>query len=143
MRTRSLLIAMVLLCTTSTFAQDTLPDPSPVVVTTFHVAITGTPIGFNIDSLIKIYVDLGIRPNTMIKNFRILRHWWGADNSKVLFVYEIDKFENIPKAEDKTTELINASMKNKTDQDLFWKRWRQLFNRHEDSIMADVGKPKM
>lgn len=145
MKQTPLFIAVALACTTPAFAQNPQPepDPSPVVVTTFYVELRGEPIGFNVDSMINLYIDKGVRPNTMIRNFRILRHWWGSDNSKVMFIYEIDKFENIIKAEGKTEELINASMKNKADQDLFWKRWGKLFNRHEDSIMTDVGKPKM
>ncbi len=79
----------------------------------------------------------------MIKNFRILRHVWGSDSYKTIFIYEIDSMANLEKSGDKTDELINASFKDKKDQTNFWRLWGRLFDRHDDTIMADFVKPKM
>lgn len=131
----------------SSATAQTQPEPNPVIITTFQ--FSDPPPGdtsfknIKVDSLIDYYIDKGVRPNALIKNFRILRHWWGDDSYKVQAIYEIDKFENINKAEDKTDELINASFKNEADKNKFWRLWGKLFNRHEDNIMSDWGKPKM
>jgi hypothetical protein len=73
----------------------------------------------------------------------MLVHYWGADSYKVIFLYEVDKWEDINKSETKTDDLIAASFKNEADKKLFLKRLGRLFNRHEDSIMTDWVKPKM
>lgn len=99
--------------------------------------------GVNRDSLIMYYVDKGIRPNNIVKNFRILFHYWGDDSYKILFIYEIDGLGNMNKAGDKTEELINASFKTEVERNLFWRRWNRIFSRHEDNIMSDGVKPKM
>lgn len=138
------MLAIMLALSTAVHAQSK-PEPSPVIVTTFYIDFQSmmADTTFNVDSLLTYYIDKGVKPNPMIKNFRILAHWWGADNSKVLVIYELDKLENLNKAQDKTDDLINATFKSKDDQKLFWKRWGKIFNRHEDSIMTDVVKGKM
>ncbi len=130
------------------FAQQTAPpDPNPVVVTTWIFSgpqFGDTTLrGVNRDSLIMYYVDKGIRPNNIVKNFRILFHYWGDDSYKILFIYEIDGLGNMNKAGDKTEELINASFKTEAERNLFWRRWNRIFSRHEDNIMSDGVKPKM
>ena len=98
---------------------------------------------FNYDSLISWYVDKGIRPNHLIKNFRVLNHYWGDDSRKTIFIYEVDGFANINKSEAKTPELIDASFKNETEKKLFWRRWSLIFDHHTDTIMLDGAKPKL
>ena len=121
-------------------------NPSPVVVTTwiFEMLPPGDTLfkNYSFDSLMNYYVDKGIRPNPMIKNFRVLRHWWGDDSFKLLFIYEMADMNSMDKAEDKTAELIDASFKNEAEKKLFWQRFGRIFNRHEDSIMQDWVKPK-
>ncbi len=148
MRKIVLVAFFVTLCCISTNAQtQPAPNPSPVVVTTwiFEMLTPGDTLFKNIsfDSVINYYVDKGVRPNPMIKNFRVLRHWWGDDSFKLLFIYEMTDLNSMDKAEQKTVELIDASFKNAADKDLFWRRFGRLFNRHEDSIMQDWVKPKI
>lgn len=144
-----LFVAAFLFCMqASTFVQaQEAKEPNPVIVTTwmFTPPENGdtTLKGVNVDSLVMYYIDKGVRPNELIKNFRILTHYWGDDNFKILFIYEIEGFGNIPKASNKISELIDASFKKEADKNLFWKRWDRIFNRHEDSIMANWGTPKM
>ena len=148
MRKLIFIFAAILFLNLSGFTQANVqPDLIPVIVSNFYF----TPFApgdtsfrhFPIDSVINYYVDKGIRTNSMIKNFRLLRHWWGSDSYKTIFIYELDKLENVQKASDKATELINASFKNEKDRSTFWDLWGKLFNRHDDSIMADWIKPKM
>ncbi len=148
MKKQIFIFTTVLFFNLSGFTQDT-PQPvsAPVIVSNFY--FTPLPPGdtsfkhFTVDSVINYYVDKGVRPNAMIKNFRILRHVWGSDSYKTIFIYEIDKMENLDKAGEKSDELINASLKDKKDRDKFWRLWGRLFDRHDDTIMADFVKPKM
>lgn len=94
------------------------------------------------DSLLAYFMNIGVRPNPMIKNMRILTHVYGMDSYKTILIYEVDKFSNIEKADYKTWELINQSFKNTGEANLFWKRWVRIFDRHEDTIMRDWIKPK-
>lgn len=94
------------------------------------------------DSLLAYFMNVGVYPNPMIKNMRILTHVYGIDSYKAILIYEVDKFSNIEKADHKMWELIMNSFKNSADADLFWKRWARLFDRHEDTIMRDWVKPK-
>jgi hypothetical protein len=118
------------------------PEPSPIIITTFTVPFMSLDTTFRVDSLLKYYIEKGIKPNPMYKNFRALMHWWGSDNAKVVVIYEIDKFENINKAGDKVEELINASFKTDAEKKLFWKRFGSVFNRHEDTIYSEPVKGK-
>jgi len=124
-------------------AQDSTREQNPVIITTIYLPPMNEDPGFRVDSLFMYYVEKGIKPNPMFKSFRTLVHWWGDDNSKVLLIYEIDKFENINKAEEKTNELINASFKSDDEKKLFWQRYNKYFDHHEDNIMRDFGTPKM
>jgi hypothetical protein len=141
----SAILAMSLLTCLS--AQDSTETHNPVIVTTFQWAPPAfgdtTFKNLNVDSIVKIYVDRGVRPNSMIKNFRILRHAWGADSYKVIFIYEIDKMENLDKAQEKSDDLVNKGFKTEAEKKKFWSLWGKLFDRHEDSIMTDFVKPKM
>ena len=148
MRKLIFIFATVVFLNSSAFTQDTVrPAPTPVIVTNFYF----TPLApgdtsfkvFPVDSVVNYYVNKGIRTNPMIKNFRILRHWWGSDSYKTIIIYELDKIENLDKAGDKTNELIDSTFKNEKDKNTFWGLWNKLFDRHDDTIMTDMVKPKM
>jgi hypothetical protein len=147
MKKSYLIILCFLLPTSHLIAQEKpQQEPNPVIITTYEYDPLPpgdtTFKGVNLDSLVMYYMDKGILPNNMILNHRILVHAWGADSYKIIFIYEIEKFENINKAAAKTTELIDASFKNEADKKKFWKLWGLLFDRHDDSIMTDWGKSK-
>ena len=143
----SIIIALFCMSLFGNAQTQPLTEPNAVIMTTYEyepLPMGDTTFkGVNLDSLVAYYIDKGILPNAMVLNHRILLHSWGADSRKIVFIYEIDKFENINKASEKTTDLINASFKNEADKEKFWKRWNLLFDRHDDSIMMDWGKPKM
>jgi hypothetical protein len=143
MRKQLFIAAILFTCIISNKMQAQTAAYSPVVITTFELPFVSGGMGFKLDSLVMYYVDKGIRPNEMIKNFRILRHAWGSNSSQVMFIYEIDKMENLDKAETKVEELVNASFKTKEEKELFWKRFGMAFNKHEDNIMSDFVKPKL
>ena len=148
MRKPIFIFTAVLFLHSTGFTQDK-PQPvlTPVIVINFY--FTPLPPGdtsfkhFTVDSVLNYYVDKGVRTNPMIKNFRLLRHWWGSDSYKTIFIYELDKMENLDKAGDKSSELIDASFKDEKDKNTFWRLWNKLFDRHDDTIMADWVKPKM
>ena len=94
-----------------------------------------------IDSLLSYYIEHGIKPNPMIKQYRILQHYIGMDSYKVVMFYHLDKFSNINSQEMKTVELLYHSFKNKEERSKFWKCFYLLFDRHEDNIMIDWTKP--
>lgn len=143
---KKIYVAVVLCISSLELTAQTQPEPNPVIVTTYtYERLPAGDTSFknvNVDSLVAFYVDKGIRPNSMILNHRILNHSWGADSYQVIFIYEVNGWANINKSQEKTDELISASFKNEAEKNKFWRRWGLLFNRHEDSIMADWGKPK-
>ena len=118
-------------------------EPNPVIVTRFQITLPDDARRSEFDSLVNIYVDKGIRPNAMIKNYRLLRHWWGSNNMEVVMIYEVDSWNNINKAMEEADKLINAAITDKAAQDKYWTRFGKYLNKHSDEIMADVGKPKM
>jgi len=144
---KSILAALIIGAYSFASAQTKTPEQSTVILTTYE----WTPLDFadttfrgvNFDSVLNYYVDKGVRPNPMVKNFRILRHRWGANSFKTIFLYEVDKMENLDKQDEKTNELIDASFKNETEKNKFWRVFGRAFNKHEDTIMSDWIKPKM
>ena len=123
-----------------------LTDDPVVIMATFTQRDPGPADSvfknYSADSLLAYFMNVGVYPNPMIKNMRILTHVYGMDSYKTILIYEVDKFSNIEKADHKMWELIMNSFKNPADADLFWKRWVRLFDRHEDTIMRDWVTPK-
>jgi hypothetical protein len=142
-----LLFAAAMLCsllTTKLSAQMTPEkEPNPVIVTRFQITLPDDARRSEFDSLVNIYVDKGIRPNAMIKNYRLLRHWWGSNNMEVVMIYEVDSWNNINKAMEEADKLIDAAITDKAAREKYWTRFGKYLNKHSDEIMADIGKPKM
>ena len=139
-------IIMIVLCSLAS-AQET-KKANPVIMVTWQYEKPNLQKddtcfkNFDFEQFINWYMDHGIRPNPLIKNFRMLSHAWGEDSRKTIFIYEVDGFANIENAEEKTASLLDASFKNDTEKNLFWRRLNLLFDRHSDNILNDVVKPK-
>lgn len=125
-------------------------ESNPVVITTWkYIAPQLQPSDttfkhFNYDTMLAYYMDKGVRPNNLIKNFRVLGHAWGSGSNTINFVYEIvGGYTNLNKADEKTAELINASFKTEADKNLFWRRFNLVFDLHDDNILTEMVKPKM
>lgn len=147
---KNTLTALLLILNLTVLAQgDSQQGQNPVILVTWQYERPNLQKddtcfkNFDYIQFINWYVDKGIRPNQLIKNFRVLNHAWGEDSYKVFFIYEVDGFANIEKVDETITNLLNNSFKTETEKNLFWRRYNLIFDRHSDNILYDSVKPKM
>lgn len=123
-------------------SQDSLAPKTVVMVVEYDLpertVMDSLLYNFSVDSLLNIYVTRGIVPNRYVLNHRILYHIYGANSHRVMFIYEVDGYHNIFRAEEETVSLINAFYSDKAQRKRFWNVFNRLFDRHDDRVMAEL-----
>ncbi|MGN6400574.1 MAG: hypothetical protein ACTHMD_08980 [Flavisolibacter sp.] len=87
----------------------------------------------NLDSLLKVYKQHVLDPNSYFASSKIIRHWWGHDSREVTIITELKNLDDLEKAFEKQNELLKqytSSSKN------FAHLWAQAFSpeHHSDEI---------
>ncbi|MDO8548655.1 MAG: hypothetical protein Q7S39_00695 [Ignavibacteria bacterium] len=92
-----------------------------------------------LDSLIKVYTDKVIKKNEYILSYKIIVHWYGHDNRDFIAITEAKNWEDIPKVDERNTELFNEAWKTPKEREAYNKARNKYFTGiHSDEIYHEV-----
>ncbi len=110
-----------------------------VVVTTLEMAFPANGTMADFDSLNQLYTDKVIKPNNLILNQKILRHWWGHNNRDMVVMYEVKSWDDIIKANEQMNELFEKAWTTKEARKKFNDAYNKYFTgKHSDEIYQEV-----
>jgi hypothetical protein len=134
------MLAFTILFTTKSFGQETTKEefkPVFITITTGHWS--NDP---NVDTsdwlkTEKEYFDKVTKKNDLIIGSGYYTHYFTPDNSEVLFVSVYKNWDDIEKANDITSKLIEEGWPNKEERDAFFKKQGSYYSpMHSDEIYA-------
>lgn len=138
----SAVLAAVLCCVVAntSYAQQPQQGVGNVfVVTTVERAFPENGTRAELDSLTQLYTDKVIKKNDLIISHRILRHWWGHDNTQVVIMYEVKNWEDVDKANTLNDELFQKAFPTKEERDRYNKANNKYFTgKHSDEIYSEM-----
>ncbi|MEK9135566.1 MAG: hypothetical protein AAB393_00460 [Bacteroidota bacterium] len=130
------LVCCLCFCTASAQQQD---QGNVFVVTTVERAFPEGGTRAELDSLTQLFTDRVIKKNELILSHRILRHWWGHDNTQVLIMYEVKDWADVDKANTRNDELFQKAFPTKEERDRYNKANGKYFSgKHADEIYSEV-----
>lgn len=126
----------------SLFAQE---RPAYLTVTTIHWNMDHE--GFSMDewkAVEKEYFDKVTMKNEYIVSATVLMHYYTADNSELKVVTGYSSWENIQKAQQRSSELEAAAWPDEAARKAFMKKQSAYYSTmHSDEIYTTVGQAKM
>lgn len=138
MKTKMNLLIVFLLCAAFVHAQDSEPPARPMVMQTMYLNTGNESMELNRDSLLTVYKENILDPNSHIKSSKVLAHWWGKDNREVLILFELSEFSDIVKTFEKQQEIMGQYLEQNPG---FLEQWSSLMNNsyHGDEIYRVVS----
>ncbi|MEZ4793343.1 MAG: hypothetical protein R2783_07750 [Gelidibacter sp.] len=135
---------MLLLCHTSTFAQDQ-KGPAYVTVTTMHWNMNNKD--FKKDewkAVEKEYLDKVTMKNEYVMSAEFFLHKMTPDNTELLYVQTYPSWEAIGKAATRNTELAKEAWPDAKDRSAFYDKRNAYYSpMHSDEIYATMPNAKL
>lgn len=133
---KMILTAIAFMALSFTAGAQSQQNSKPYVVQTMRFEFHP---GINLDSLLKVYKQSFIDPNTYVVSSKIVTHWWGHDSREVIFMYELKSLDDLDKTFEKQRDLQIAYMKDHPD---LLQQFRTLFAGapHSDEIYRIVAE---
>jgi hypothetical protein len=126
---------------TSLMAQDN--QGNIFVVTTFERAFPKDGSNRELDSLSAIYSEKCFAKNDYIVSYKVIRHFWGHNNTDFIQMMEVKSWGDIEKANDKINELFMSAWTTSADRKKFNDAYNKFFTgKHSDEIYSEVVAPK-
>lgn len=135
-------LSLFCLSSNSLYAQ-TDEEAKPLIVQTNYLQVSDENRSINLDSLLKIWKKRVVDANPYFTNTKILMHWWGHDSRQLIYMYELNSWDDIEKAFDKREELMRTMIKDGDENTKeFLKLIRACFkgSHHSDEIYRVVGE---
>lgn len=113
--------------------------PKPCVVQTLYLNASMVTPHLNLDSILIVYKQNFIDPNSYVTGSKIITHWWGHDSREVIIMYELKDLDDLGKAFKKQRDLQEAYRKDHQD---YVEQIRLLFagSHHADEIYRVVAE---
>ncbi len=110
------------------------------VTTNYERAFPDDGSGRELDSLTTLLMNtIYGSDNEYVVSFKVLRHWWGHDNRDFIQIIEVKSWDDIPKANQKTTELFKKKWSTQEERDAFNDTYSKYFTgKHSDEIYREV-----
>lgn len=114
------------------------------VVTNFERAFTDDGSNRELDSLSALYMNKCFgADNEYVVSYKVLRHWWGHDNTEFIQIIEVKTWEDVTNANQKSGELFEKAWPTEAAQDAFNDAYGKYFTgKHSDEIYSEVVAPK-
>ena len=126
---------------TLTMAQDN--QGNIFVVTTFERAFPKDGSNRELDSLSALYSEKCFAKNDYIVSYKVIRHFWGHNNTDFIQMMEVKSWGDIEKANDKINELFMSAWTTSADRKKFNDAYNKFFTgKHSDEIYSEVVAPK-
>lgn len=110
-----------------------------VVVTKQELALGPEFSGRMLDSLAGLYHEATMGNNPYVIDYKILRHWWGHDNTEFVVMYSVKNLEDMEKAQEEVDKLFEGKWTTQEDRDAFDNAYSKLFTgKHSDEIYREV-----
>ncbi len=135
---------MLMLFSTTIFAQDEAKRPMYVVATTMHWNMDYED--FDMDkwkATEKEYMDKVTKKNDLVMSARFYMHHFTEDNTELIYVQTYASWDDIDKAGEKNEELAKAAWPDETARKEFFKKRDAYYsNNHSDEIYATMSGAK-
>ena len=126
---------------TSLMAQDN--QGNIFVVTNFERAFPKDGSNRELDSLAVLYAENCFAKNEFIVSHKVIRHFWGRNNTDFIQMMEVKSWADIEKANDKINELFMKAWTTSADRKKFNDAYNKYFTgKHSDEIYSEVVAPK-
>ena len=126
---------------TSLMAQDN--QGNIFVVTNFERAFPKDGSNRELDSLAVLYAENCFAKNEFIVSYKVIRHFWGRNNTDFIQMMEVKSWADIEKANDKINELFMKAWTTSADRKKFNDAYNKYFTgKHSDEIYSEVVAPK-
>jgi hypothetical protein len=113
------------------------------VVTTFERAFPKDGSNRELDSLSALYSEKCFAKNDYIVSYKVIRHFWGHNNTDFIQMMEVKSWEDIEKANEKIDELFMKAWTTSADRKKFNDAYNKYFTgKHSDEIYSEVVAPK-
>ena len=138
------IFTMLLLFSTTIFAQDEQKRPMYVVATTMHWNMDYED--FDMDTwkaIEKEYMDKVTKKNEHVMSARFYMHHFTADNTELIYVQTHASWDDIDKAANKNAELAKEAWPDETARKEFFKKRNAYYSaNHSDEIYATMSGAK-
>jgi len=127
------LFCLTLLFISLSFGVHAQNNPKPFVMHTMYLNGSMENQGTNLDSLLKVYKQNILDPNSYLASSKIIRHWWGHDSREVIIITELKNLSDLEQAFQKQNELLRQYTNSNKN---FARVWGQIFSpeHHSDEI---------
>ena len=113
------------------------------VVTTFERAFPKDGSQRELDSLSAVFSANCFAKNEHIVSYKVVRHFWGHNNTDFLQMIEVKSWADIEKANDKTNELFMSAWSTSAARKKYNDAYNKYFTgKHTDEIYSEVVGPK-
>jgi hypothetical protein len=113
------------------------------VVTTFERAFPKDGSGRELDSLSALFAENCFAKNEFIVSYKVIRHFWGHNNTDFIQMIEVKSWGDIEKANDKINELFMKAWTTSADRKKFNDAYNKYFTgKHSDEIYSEEVAPK-
>ena len=134
--------AMLLLFSTSIFAQDEMKRPMYVVATTIHWNMDNDDPG-DWKAIEKEYMDKVTKKNEHVMSARFYVHRFTADNTELMYVQTHASWDDIDKAGDRNAELEKEAWPDEEVRKKFFESRNAFYSQeHSDEIYATMPGAK-
>jgi hypothetical protein len=136
------LFLLYFMLTNFTIAQEA--QGNVFIVTNFERAFPDDGSARELDSLATLYMSKVFgSDNEYVVSRKTVRHWWGNDNRDFIQIVEVKSWDDVIKANQKSSELFMKVWSTKADRDAFNKAYNKYFTgKHSDEIYSEVVAPK-
>lgn len=126
---------------TSIMAQDN--QGNIFVVTNFERAFSKDGSNRELDSLSALYSEKCFAQNEYLVSYKVIRHFWGRNNTDFIQMMEVKSWADIEKANEKINELFMKAWPTQQDRKKFNDAYNKYFTgKHSDEIYSEVVAPK-
>jgi len=143
---KSLFAVLVLVTVFASFGTSLMAQTSQgniFVVTNYERAFPKDGSARELDSLSALYAENCLAKNEFVVSYKIMRHFWGHNNTDFIQMVEVKSWEDIEKANDKINELFNKAWPTEQDRKKFNDANNKYFTgKHSDEIYNEVVAPK-
>lgn len=131
------LLVILLLASTISFAQESVPKPVFITTTTMHFNLNAD--GTDWLKTEKEYFDKVTSQNELVVAAHVVTHFYTEDNSEVKFVYVYNNWADIEKANEINNKLIEKNFPDEAKRKAFFDKQSSYYaKKHSDEIYQSL-----
>jgi hypothetical protein len=110
-----------------------------IVVNNAELSLSGEGTISELDSLTAEFNKWCFDKNEYVINYKVIRHWWGNDNTEFITITEVKSWEDILKFNARNNELFEEHWDSKEKRDAFNDAYNKYFTgKHSDEIYTEI-----